>query len=34
MIHAVVVGGKTDLRGDFDEMRREVGGSMGTGPGA
>jgi aquaporin Z len=33
-VHAVVVKGKTDLRGDIDEMRREVGGAMGSGGGS
>ena len=36
-IHAVVVTGKTDLRDDIDQMRKEVGGaidSMGSGPSA
>ena len=31
VVHAVVVSGKTDLRGDIDQMRKEVGGAMGSG---
>jgi aquaporin Z len=31
VVHAVVVGGKTDFRGDIDQMRKEVGGAMGGG---
>jgi aquaporin Z len=33
VVHAVVVGGKTDFRGDIDQMRKEVGGAMGGGSG-
>jgi aquaporin Z len=33
LIYAVVVRGKTDLRADFDEMRRDVGGAIGGGAG-
>jgi aquaporin Z len=29
LVHSVVVKGKTDFRGDIDEMRKEVGGAMG-----
>ena len=29
VIHAVVVSGKTDFRGDIEQMRKEVGGAMG-----
>ena len=35
VVHAVVVSGKTDFRGDIDQMRKEVGGAMGgTGSGS
>ena len=34
VVHAVGVGGKTDLRGDIDQMRREVGDAMGSGGGS